>query len=153
MDVISSNKMQTVRVPGASLLGDMEASVINGEPLHIDLPTQGIMYSFAKLYANQSEEDAYFKLRYVHQRADFAGLWISLLATAAIWAGIILTGLRNTSVNRHLPIVLLVGGMVILGLSVMLLGTSITPASVLSLLIVSLAGAWLTWKKWQMWRN
>ena len=153
MDVVSSNIIQTVRVPGASLLGDMEASVINGEPLHIDLPTQGILFSFAKLYANQSEDDAYFKLRYVHQRAGFAGLWISLLATAAIWAGIILTGLKNTSANRHLPVVLLVSGIFMLGLSVMLLGTSITPASVLSLLIVSLAGVWLALKKWQMWRN
>ena len=112
-----------------------------------------MLYSFAKLYANQAEENAYFTLRYVHQKASFAGLWISLLAAATGWAGIILIGLKNTTVPRHLPITLLISGSAMLALSVVLLGTSITPASVLSLLIAVVIAARVGWRQWQGWRT
>jgi hypothetical protein len=111
-----------------------------------------VLYRFAKLYANQAKEDAYFTLRYVHQKAGFAGLWLSLLAAAAIWAGIILIGLKSTVVPRHLPTLLLTGGAVLLTMSVLLLGASVVPASMLSLLIASAAAAWLGWQRWQVWR-
>ncbi|MFT5770207.1 MAG: hypothetical protein ACI9H8_002193 [Lysobacterales bacterium] len=127
----------------------MVANVISGEPLHIELPTQGTLFRFAKLYANQAEEDAYFKLRYVHEKASFAGLWISLLAAAAFWVGIILLGLKSSDTPRQLPTILLTSGAVILALSVLLLGVSVVPASWLSLLIASAIAAWAAWQKRQ----
>ncbi|MEJ8568632.1 hypothetical protein [Elongatibacter sediminis] len=99
MDLITAGVAATLRDASAELLrGAVDGalkSVITGEPLHIELPTQGIRYRFAKLYANQSPEDARFRLRYVHPTAGFAGLWLSLLATLAIWAGIALLWVRN----------------------------------------------------------
>ena len=152
MEVLSGNGTQPVQVATAGLLVDVMANVISGEPLHIDLPTQGILYRFAKLYANQAKEDAYFSLRYVHHKASFAGLWISLLAAAAVWAGIILIGLKYSGVPRQLPVALVAGGAVVLASSVLLLGASVTPASILSLLVASAFAARMGWQKWQVWR-
>lgn len=152
MELLSSNGLQAVKVATAGLLRDVMVNVITGEALHIELPTQGVLFRFAKLYANQAREDAYFSLRYVHQKAGFAGLWISLLAAAAIWAGIILIGMKNTAVSRHLPVALVAGGAIMLALSMMLLGASVVPASVLSLVVAAAAAAWMGWQKWQVWR-
>jgi hypothetical protein len=152
MEVLSGTGLQQIKVATAGLMRDVMANVITGEPLHIDLPTQGVLYRFAKLYANQAREDAYFSLRYVHQKASFAGLWISLLAAAAVWAGIILIGMKYPSVPRQLPVALLAGGAVTLALSVLLLSVSVVPASLLSLLVATAVAVWIGWQKWQIWR-
>ena len=107
---------------------------------------------FAKLYANQAKEDAYFSLRYVHQKASFAGLWISLLAAAAIWAGIILVGIKYPTTPRQLPVALVAGGVVMLALSVLFLDASVVPASILSLAVAAATVAWMGWQRWQVWR-
>ena len=122
MELVSGNGPSPVKVATAGLLRDVMVNVITGEPLHIELPTQGVLFQFAKLYANQAKEDAYFTLRYVHQRASFAGLWISLLSAIAIWAGIILIGMNYTNVARQVPMALVAGGAVTLILSITLLG-------------------------------
>ena len=80
-------------------------------------------------------------------QGPLAGLWISLLAAAAIWAGIILIGLKTTSVARQLPVALLAGGAVMLALSVLLLGASVVPASMLSLAIAAAALGWMGWRR------
>jgi hypothetical protein len=152
MEVLTNADSQPVKLAAVGLLRDVVANVITGEPLHIELPTQGMLYSFAKLYANQAEEDAYFTLRYVHQRASFVGLWISLLASAAMWAGIILIGLKNVAVPRYLPFTLFAGGSLLLTLSVTLLGVSTTPVSVLSLVVAIAVVGWIGWQRWQLWR-
>ena len=152
MELLTGNGSGPIKVATAALLRDVMANVITGEPLHIELPTQGVLYRFAKLYANQAKEDAYFSLRYVHQKAGFAGLWISLLAAAAVWAGIILMGIKYPGAPRQLPTALLAGGAVMLSVSVLLLGASVVPASILSLLVASAVVAWLGWQKWQVWR-
>jgi len=152
MEMLSGTGIKPIQVATTSVLREVMANVVSGEPLHIDLPTQGVLFRFAKLYANQAREDAYFSLRYVHQKANFAGLWISLLAAAAVWAGIILIGLKNTSVPSQLPLTLVISGGVILALCVLLLGVSVVPASLLTLAIAAAITAWLAWQKWQVWR-
>lgn len=152
MEMLSGTGLKPIKVATASVLREVMANVVTGEPLHIDLPTQGVLYRFAKLYANQAREDAYFSLRYVHQKANFAGLWISLLAAAAAWAGIILIGMKNTSVPHQLPLTLVISGGVILALCVFLLGVSVVPASLLTLAIAAAFAAWMAWQKWQVWR-
>ena len=109
MEILATRLLTSVKDASRDLLAGTVANVISGEPLHIELPTQGLLYRFAKLYANQSTEDAYFALRYVHRSAGFAGLWISLLATVAIWVGIVLMGtgkgLFPASMQQKLPTV------------------------------------------------
>jgi hypothetical protein len=157
MDIIATRLITSVKDASAELLRGAVTSVISGEPLHIELPTQGLLYRFAKLYANQSQEDAYFTLRYVHASAGFAGLWISLLATLAIWTGIVLmsttTKLKGPAALRllppYIPWVLLASGSVLIAVSLSLLGASVIPPSVLSLAIAVALACWQALQWWQ----
>jgi hypothetical protein len=141
MDIIAAQVISSVKDTSVELLRGAVANVISGEPLRIELPSQGMLYRFAKLYANQSAEDAYFSMRYVHRSAGFAGLWISLLATLAIWAGIALLGKNNAvsgigtlpKLPPYLPWTLLAAGSALLTLSLTALGASVMPPSILSL--------------------
>jgi hypothetical protein len=162
MELLTEGVMMAVGDASAELLRGAVASVISGEPLRIELPTQGVLFRFAKLYANQSAEDARFSLRYVHRAAGFAGLWLSLLATFAIWAGIGLlwwdrsdrdaeggTGGGISESARALselpaqtPWLLLTAGTAVLAAAITLLGAGILPPSVLSLAIALGLGGW-----------
>lgn len=162
MDILAKQVMTSVKDASIELLRGTVASVISGEPLHIDIPTQGLLYRFAKLYANQSAEDAHFSMRYVHRSAGFAGWWISLLATLAIWAGIILLGavqrdpslrLEGVAVENlpaYLPWILITTGTVMVAASISLLEASVVPPALLSLAIAS---ALLGWKTWTWWKS
>lgn len=165
MDVIAGGIVAAMRDTSAELLRGAVTSaarhVVTGEPLHIELPTQGILYRFAKLYANQSPEPARFTLSYVHPAAGFAGLWLSLLATFVIWAGIAKMGSgsffapersatvqvpQKRNLTPFLPWLLITAGTVVLAMSLTLLGASPMPPSVLS---VVLATALLVRKVWR----
>jgi hypothetical protein len=156
MEILADRVMTSVKEASIELLRGAVANVVSGEPLHIELPTQGLLYRFSKLYANQSQEDAHFTLRYVHRSTGFAGLWISLLATLSIWAGIVLMGVnvRSPGVLRQLPHyvpwALITSGAVLVTLSMTVLGASVKPPSILSLIIATVLG---TWQSWQWWRK
>ncbi len=160
MEVLAAEVMSSVRDASVELLRGTVANVINGEPLHIELPTQGLRYRFAKLYANQSAEDAQFSMRYVQRSAGFAGLWISLLATLAFWLGVLLLGARSSSGDwpyaltpnqwpAQLHWILLSGGVAGVWLATTLLGASILPPSVLSLILAGLMAAAYGWWHWR----
>jgi len=155
MEILAAQVITSVKNTSIELLRGAVANVISGEPLHIELPTQGLLYRFSKLYANQSQEDAHFTLRYVHRSAGFAGLWISLLATLAIWAGIVLVGLnaRGPGALRELPLyvswILLAGGAALATLSMTVLGANVIPPSILSLAIAVALVGWQSWQWWQ----
>jgi hypothetical protein len=57
-------------------------------PLRIEVPTQGVRYSFSKVYANSSNEPAAFALQY----SSHAGAWIarvlSLFGAGMFWVGL-----------------------------------------------------------------
>jgi hypothetical protein len=161
MDIIAAQIITSVQDASVEMLRGAVTNVISGEPLHIELPTQGLLYRFAKLYANQSAEDAHFTLRYVHRSAGFAGLWISLLAAVAAWAGIVLLGIsagphtpdeseRNRLQNLppFVPWALIASGATLVVISISLLGASMTPPSILSLLIAITLAAWQARKRW-----
>ena len=155
MEILAARVITSVKDTSIELLRGAVANVISGEPLHIELPTQGLLYRFSKLYANQSQEDAHFTMRYVHRSAGFAGLWISLLATLAIWAGIVFTALnaRGSSalqeLPRYIPWTLLGAGAALAALSMSVLGASVIPPSILSLAIAVVLGGWQSWQWWQ----
>jgi len=161
MDIIATQLIASVKDASVELLRGAVSNVISGEPLHIELPTQGLLYRFAKLYANQSEEDAHFTLRYVHRSAGFAGLWISLLAAAGLWLGIVLLGIsagpqapdeskrsRLQNLPPFVPWALITSGAALVVVSISLLGASMTPPSILSLLIVITLAGWQARKRW-----
>jgi hypothetical protein len=157
MEILAARLLTSVKDASRELLAGTVANVISGEPLHIELPTQGLLYRFAKLYANQSAEDAHFTLRYVHRSAGFAGLWISLLATVAIWAGIVLMGTgkglfptpAQYKLPPYAPWALLLGGVAVAALSMTLLGASVMPASILSLAIAAVLACFQLWRLWR----
>ena len=92
-------------------------------------------------------------MRYVHRSAGFAGLWISLLATIAIWAGIMLMGTRQPvalqKLPPYLPWGLLTMGTALAALSMTVLGASVVPPSILSLAIAVALACWQAWRWWQ----
>jgi hypothetical protein len=157
MDIIATRVITSVKDASVEMLRGAVANVISGEPLHIELPAQGLLYRFAKLYANQSQEDAHFALRYVHASAGFAGLWISLLATFAIWAGIVLMSTTMKlkgpaalqSLPPYAPWVLLASGAILTVVSLSLLGASVIPPSILSLVIAIALASWQVLQWWQ----
>ncbi|MCH8226833.1 MAG: hypothetical protein IIC63_00255 [Proteobacteria bacterium] len=155
MEILAARVITSVTDTSIELLRGAVANVISGEPLHIELPTQGLLYRFSKLYANQSQEDAQFTMRYVNRSAGFAGLWISLLATLAIWAGIVLMAMnvRGPSALQNLPLyipwTLLGAGAALTALSMSVLGASVIPPSILSLAIAVALGGWQSWQWWQ----
>jgi hypothetical protein len=146
MELLAARVMTSVKDASVELLRGTVAKVISGEPLHIDLPTQGLLYRFSKLYANQSEEDARFALRYVHRNAGFAGLWLSLIGVLVLWAGIGMLS-RITHLPAYLPWILLSAGTALATVSISLLGASLLPPSVLSLAIASGLAIWQVWPR------
>jgi hypothetical protein len=172
MQVLTQGVIASVADASAELLRGAVESVTGGQPLHINVPAQGRLFRFAKLYANQAAEEAYFTLRYVDRVAGYTGLWISLLATLAIWVGIVLIGIGamrtkgegqiagvqgeapgmlqdlQSQLPSHLPAALIAGGAIALTLSLTLLGGGVLPPSVLSLAIAAVVTVWVVWRRW-----
>ncbi len=143
------------------ILRGTQSNVMSGEPLHIELPTQGLRYRFAKLYANQAPEEAKFSIRYVHRSAGFVGSWISLLAALAFWGGVIVLGMKNGTapdirffglparLPTWSPWALVAAAPITAVLSITVLGASVVPASALSLVIAALLALWHARAAWQ----
>ncbi len=64
LDVVSGGRWVNPRqeTMAATASGDR---IQAGQPLRINVPTQGIRFGFVKLYANQSPGDTAFTIRYV----------------------------------------------------------------------------------------
>ena len=126
-------------------------SVQPGQALRINVPTRGIHYAFEKLYANQSLQPAGFSIRYVSVQGSRLGLLLSILGTLLVWAAIL--ALARFKLSRHMVMVVLGLGAVLLLVSVAYLKTSPVPASVLSLLVALLLGMWFGLQRWRVWRQ
>jgi hypothetical protein len=143
METLSSQLISAVKSVGAQVLYEGMADVISGEPLRIELPTEGLLVRFSKLYANQSLEDARFSMRYVNQDAHRWGLWLSLLATLAIWGGIIMLGQSRQIGPAYLPQILIVSGAISAVMAIGGLEASVYPTATLALIIGVIYGTWL----------
>jgi hypothetical protein len=111
-----------------------------GQPLRIQVTTEGIHYAFEKLYANQAEEDASFTIPYVAAEGEQLGLWLSLAGVLLLWSGILGLATRRVKVSRPAVIGMMGLGAASLAGSVAYLGTNPTPASALALLVALLMG-------------
>ncbi|MCZ6838781.1 MAG: hypothetical protein O7G13_05865 [Alphaproteobacteria bacterium] len=123
-----------------------------GQPLRINVPTQGIQFAFEKLYANQSSEEASFTVRYVSPGASRGGLVASAVGALLVWLGI--AGLFGSRIRlpRRAAGAALVSGVAALALTLGFLGTSPVLASVLTLAVAVLWGVWAAAERWRRWR-
>ncbi len=149
MDILSSRVATSMKEASADLLRAAAGSIISGEPLRIELPTQGLLYRFSKLYANQSADDAEFSIRYVHRNANLAGFWLSILAVIVVWAGIVAMGSKRIQTPQIFPPALIVSGAVMAVIAIGLLGASVVPASLLALAIGMVVGGGAIWQNWR----
>ena len=118
------------------------------QPLQIEVPDAGVHYAFTKLYANQSEQDAFFSLPYTSGAGARLGLGLSLLGTALFW---IACGLALRSDSR-LPrgawwTIAAIGALLALG-PVGYVGLPLLPVLILSGVVV-IAGAALQSGAWR----
>ena len=153
MDILSRHVATSLKEASADLLRATASSIVSGEPLHIELPTQGLLYQFSKLYANQSADDAEFSIRYVHRNANRAGYWLSLLAVLVGWAGIVAMGSKRIVTPQYFPPTLIVAGAVMAIVAIGVLGAGAVPASILALTIGLLLGGNAAWQRWQARRS
>ena len=66
-------------------------------PLRLSVPVSGIRYSFEKLYANQSVEDAYFSLPYTSGVGKVSAYVLVILGTILLWFGSALVVFKKIS--------------------------------------------------------
>ncbi|MDH3739881.1 MAG: hypothetical protein OER92_11855, partial [Alphaproteobacteria bacterium] len=123
-----------------------------GQPLRINVPTQGIQFAFEKLYANQSPEEASFAVRYVSPEASQGSLVASGIAALLVWLGIAALAGSRVRLPRRTAVAALGGGVVVLVVSLGFLGTSPVLASALTLAAAALWGGWAAVDRWRVWR-
>lgn len=105
-------------------------------PLHIEVPTSGMHFSFEKLYANQSADDAAFSMPYTSRLGATLGQALALLGTALFWLGIAIAVRRQGPLDTRQALALAFLGALLLLLPISYLQTSAAPPLVLSVLFV-----------------
>ncbi len=155
MDVVVQGVWTNPRAAGAAELkrASDAAQVQMGQPLRINVPTQGVLYAFEKLYANQSAEEAGFSIRYVSADGNNAGLLMSILGVVLLWSGILALSSDKIKLARGLVIWTLVAGVVLLLGAIGYLGASPVVASVLTLGIAAVIAIWWAVVRWRGWRQ
>ncbi len=145
-----TNSLQAVTDMGKAA---EDARAHMGQPLRIQVPTEGIHYAFEKLYANQAEEDASFSIRYVAAQGNQLGLWLTLAGVILVWAGIIGLASHRVKLSRTAATGMIVLGTALLAGSLAYLGTNPMPASALALLVAALLGLVLVVQRLLAWRQ
>lgn len=121
------------------------------QPLRISVPTQGIQFSFEKLYANQSPEAAEFSIAYLSEDIGQAGWVASIIAVVLIWIAIF--GLANGRMTRVMVSVCIALGVLLLLASVAYLRTDPVPASIVALAIAVVSAVVFLVRRWLSWRR
>ena len=119
--------------------------------MRISVPTQGIQFSFEKLYANQSPEAAEFIIGYLSDDIGQVGWIASIVAVLLIWAGIF--GLASGRMMRVVVTACIGLGVLLLLGSIMYLRTDPTFASALALVIALIFAISFIIKRWLEWRR
>jgi hypothetical protein len=156
MDPILAGLRVNPRMAGADVMAGASKAYqaqMGGQPLKIVVPSRGVQFSFEKLYANQSLEDAVFSLRYVSSDANHLGLLLSGLGTVLLWLGIVGLASRHVRLGRRGAVSSVVAGAALLIATIGFLGTSAVPASGLSLAIAAMLILWAAIQRWRIWRS
>ncbi|HSF16698.1 MAG TPA: hypothetical protein VLK65_14210 [Vicinamibacteria bacterium] len=126
-DVVTAEQMK----PG------LDASTPHAPPT-IEVPAVGLRYGFEKLYANQSEDEAWFRIAYATGSGALLGQALSLTGVFLVWLGA--TRYRNSleTAPRRRALALVGTGVVILAFVL----TRFAVSPVLALLTAVLIGVW-----------
>ena len=116
-------------------LGDAAGAQQALEPLRITVPASGVHYAFEKLYANQSDHDAWFSVPYSSAGGAFAGQLANLLGIALFWAGIWLSRRKDPRMEPRRALAITGVGAVILLTTIGFYSASATLPMVVSLLV------------------
>jgi hypothetical protein len=116
-------------------LGDAAGAQQALEPLRITVPTSGVHYAFEKLYANQSDRDAWFSVPYASAGGAFTGQLASLLGIALFWTGIWLSRREDARLETRRALAVAGVGAVILLITIGFYHVSATLPMVLSVLV------------------
>ncbi len=135
-------------VPSAALNEELARArsakgVVMGEPLRLSVPTQGVHFSFEKLYANQSPRPAGFSMGYTSMEGNRLGLAASLLGVVVLWIAIVAIGGYHERVPRAAAVALLVVGVASVVAAIGYMGTDPAPAAALALVVAAAIGIWL----------
>jgi len=129
---------------------DMEAELAHLEdaavvkqairPLRITVPTAGVHYAFEKLYANQSNQEAWFELPYASAGGAVLGQAASLAGTLLFWLGLGLSLVYAEGLRRLSGAALSVAGLAIVTVAGIVYHVSTTPALTVSLVFLLALG-------------
>lgn len=125
----------------------MSASGDDSRPLVIDVPTAGVRFSFAKLYANRESEAPSLRIGYASRRGATIGSALNLLGGIAVWSSIAMLVLTASHVRRRAAAAVGLLGMALVGVMVGVFKVSTGPLVVVSLiaLVAILAAAGVRW--------
>ena len=104
-------------------------------------PQAGVLYSFEKLYANQSADGAYFEIPYASGPGNVVIYIAVLIGTALIWAALLIAFKEGRNCDLRTTAALFAAGVLILWLFIAHYGAGQGPAVVLSLLLLAAAAA------------
>ncbi len=154
MDLVVAGRWVNPRQVGAEAMARASDGYKTqmGQPLRINVPTQGILFAFEKLYANRSAEDAEFSLIYASEETNRASLLLSAIATVLLWLGIAAVGSDRVRLSRKQTVACIAVGLVLLVATIGYLETSPIPASLLALLIAVALAAWWAAGRVAAWR-
>lgn len=141
MRIVTSNQIVSPQhIQNEMASGDSSGSA----PLN--LPTSGVRFTFEKLYANQSAEDAYFSIPYGSTVAtNFAQILAVVAAVLMVAAAAGALGLIKGSAVRFAPVAFAVGAL-FLGVSAYF-GLSLKPALITAILCLIGAAAYSSRKR------
>ena len=111
------------------------------QPLRIDIPKSGISYTFEKLYANRSEEDAWFSLSYASGPGATFSVFLNIVGTLMVWLGLFVAYRKKPTLLKW-PWALAAGGLVILVGSMAIFGSGIGLPVRLSIVLGALVAAY-----------
>ena len=156
LDIIQAGRWTNPRRETSAAAGGAETAL--GQPLRIEVPTQGIHFGFTKLYANQSTEDVGFIIRYVALELNRLGWALSVIGALLIWAGIIVLWNRRlwnrrAQSSRWLVAILFLLGAGLLLAAIGYLQASPLPASVTSIAVALIGFIGLGLQRFRAWRQ
>jgi hypothetical protein len=155
MDLVLDGIAVNPRTAGADVLARAAEAYQSqiGQPLRVSVPTQGIRFTFEKLYANQSPEGATFSIGYLSADANGVAVFLSVVGVILIWAGIAALADPRVPLSRRAAAASIAGGIALVLLTVGYSETSPVPAAALALAIATGLGAWAGVERWRDWHT
>jgi hypothetical protein len=109
------------------------------DPLRISVPTAGIHYAFEKLYANQSDQDAWIALPYASSGGAVIGRLFAIVGTLLFWLGLatfLRLDPRLPALSPRVALGVASAGLLVL-IGVSRYGVGIVPAFLVSMAVVA----------------